>query len=353
LDPASLALVAAMVIAAILIGGTVGACELIGRYKDAPFEAIRNPAALGYIAVNAFAALLAYVLIVKLDWTFGTSGTAAALAQLGVGGFGAMAFFRSSLFNIKVGTTDVAVGPAILFQILLFATDREVDRDRGDKRSESVPAIMKGVSFDLAREGLPTICFELLQNVPVTEQQQFRLVVDALASKTSMSDSMKALSLGLMLMNVVGRDVLEAAVKRLGVEIQGASELSVGVVRQLARVSYTKSYPTLVDICFVLSKYGTPDEQRRRQDEVTKEGDKLKADVNLDNATKVLMLALSLQQRVGDYVLSTALTQLGNSLYADVVEPAEQNVPEPANDEAKTGAPAPEEVSGAAERVAD
>jgi hypothetical protein len=39
--------------ASTLFGGIVGTCELIGRYRDAPAEALRHPASRGYFGVNA------------------------------------------------------------------------------------------------------------------------------------------------------------------------------------------------------------------------------------------------------------------------------------------------------------
>lgn len=332
-----------MLVVAFLIGALVGGCELIGRYKDSPFAALTNRAALGYILVNALAALAAYSLIVAMGWDFGSTGPAVPLVQLSVGSFGAMAFFRSSLFTVKVGTTDVAVGPAIFFQIMLFATDRQVDRDRGETRSLDVTLIMADVSFQLAQESLPNFCFELMQNVPVTEQQQFRLVVDALAAKTKMNDSVKALMLGLMLMNVVGKGVLKSAVDRLGELIKGPKAfpnpvaLKAGTLRQLAQVNFAKAYPTLVDICFTIAQFEAGEEQAKCQVDVMREGLKFDRDPNLDNATKVLMLAISLQKRVGEAVLSTALAQLGSSLYGMATELPKSVTP--ANDLAADNTP--------------
>jgi hypothetical protein len=211
----------------------------------------------------------------------------------------------------------------VLFQILLFATDRKLDRDRGDERSAIVTLIMKGVSFDLAKEALPSFCFELLQNVPLSEQQQFRLVVDALAVKNGMTPSLKAINLGLMLMNVVGREVLKTSVERLGVQIQGARGLSADIVKLLALVDFNKAYPTLISVCFVISEQGEVSVDGKPSTPVTRR-QAVEADLNdviknpeLKNATKVLLLALALQQQVGDDVLLNALKQLGPALKLD------------------------------------
>jgi hypothetical protein len=299
-----------------LFGAMVGSCELIGRYRDAPMEALRNIAAFIYIAVNIVAAIAAYALIVRFGWTFGATPPQVPLVQAGVAGFSAMAFFRSSLFNVRVGDTDVAVGPAILFQILTFATDRAVDRKRGATRSTLIGGIMAGVSFNLARDILPNFCFELMQNVPLEERQNLILKTGALASlpPSGMTDSVKAMQLGLMLMNVVGREVLTIAVRSLGERIQGPSSLSLPIIVKLQNVIFEKAFPALVDCCFVMSKYGTEAEQKARKDSVIHDGTLLGQNPAIDNTTKVTMLALSLQQRVGDAVLLSALVQLDTGL---------------------------------------
>lgn len=295
------------------IGAAVGATEIIARYKDAPFLAVRTGPALLYVAVNALAALFAYVLIVNFNFKFGATEQV-SLVQALVASFGSMAFFRSSLFSMKVGETDVAVGPAIFFQVLLFATDRACDRRRAKPRSADVNRIMKGVSFELARDALPTFCFELMQNIPASEQQQFRLVIDALASSTRMRDSVKVLNLGLMLMNAVGQQVLEAAVNALGEKIQGPAKLELEVFTALQRADFNKAYPLLVDIAFIMSKYGTPDEQKAAKQAVLDEIKPLTERNDLDNGSKMTQLGLSLQQKVGDTILLAAIAHIAGGI---------------------------------------
>jgi hypothetical protein len=329
-------------VATALFGAIVGGCELIGRYRDAPFDALCNLAAFAYVAVNAAASASAYLIIVRMGWGFDASDAAKPMVQAAVASFGAMAFFRSALFNVKVGETDVAVGPAILFQILLFATDRAVDRDRGQARSDLAADIMRGVSFALAKEALPNFCFQLMQNVPLDEKEKFRQAVTALGAvpQSDMRDSVKALSLGLMLMNMVGKQVLKTAVQSLGERIQGPSALELPVLGLLRGVAFAKAFPTLVDVCFVMSKFGSDEDQAKRKAAVMVDGKRLAEDTTLDNATRVTMLALSLQQRVGDAVLVSALAQLDPALYDRAARPS----PEPTVTTVAAGASAPNVV---------
>jgi hypothetical protein len=207
-------------VAVALIGGLVGLGELVARYRDAPGSALRNAAAGLYVGINAAAALAALGLIHAFDWTFGAEqGEALRWTRVLVAGFGAMALFRSSLFIVRAGEQDVGVGPSGFLQVVLNAADRGVDRLRAGARAGEVSRAMEGVSFDKASEALPSYCLALMQNASEDEKvalaNQVRLLRDA-----HMEDRAKSLALGLALMNVVGRGVLEAAVGTLRDEIR-------------------------------------------------------------------------------------------------------------------------------------
>jgi len=202
------------------LGGLVGAAELVARYRDAPARAIRSQPALFYVTVNAAAAAAALGLVRAFDWQFGMEGAEEVRwTQVLVAGFGAMALFRSSLFVVRAGDQDVAVGPQSVLQIILTAADRSVDRLRGGARARRVASIMQGVSYDLAKDALPVLCLALMQNVPAEEQKALGLSLGALEQNTNIGPAAKILPLGLALMNVVGEDVLAGAVDTLRPQI--------------------------------------------------------------------------------------------------------------------------------------
>jgi hypothetical protein len=130
-----------------------------------------------------------------------------------------MAIFRSSLFIVRAGDQDVGVGPSGFLQVVLTAADRAVDRRRAGARAGEVSRAMDGVAFAKAAEALPSYCLALMQNASEDEKvalaNQVTLLRDA-----HMEDRAKSLALGLALMNVVGRGVLEAAVLALRDEIR-------------------------------------------------------------------------------------------------------------------------------------
>ena len=122
------AIVIGLTYAAAGFGAAVGATELISRYKDAPATVVGGVPGLLYLALNAAASLIAFVVIRAMGWRFGVSGTGDSNALLAtqflVASFGAAALFRTSLFTVKAGNQDIGVGPSAALTIALAAADR-------------------------------------------------------------------------------------------------------------------------------------------------------------------------------------------------------------------------------------
>lgn len=199
-----------------LIGAMVGATELMSRYPDSPFRAVRNLSGFFYTLLNAIGAVLALYFIQRFNWDFGLTSmmteVQVELTQTMAAAFGAMSILRSSLFNVRVGDHDLAVGPAAVLQVLLSATDRQVDRMRAEQRSEAIKKAMAGIdSYAQIKIALPTHCMALMQNVSADEEKQIRQVADNI-EKLEIADCLKVLNLGLVLMNIVGDGVLKTAV---------------------------------------------------------------------------------------------------------------------------------------------
>jgi hypothetical protein len=199
------------------LGALVGSGELVSRYRDAPAGALRTGPALFYILINIAASIAALFVIRVFNWHFGvTSGDAPVRwTQVGIAGTGAMALFRSSLFTVHVGDRDVAVGPISFLQVFRDAADRAVDRLRAQARSATVAKLMEGIDYRKAFEGLPPYCLALMQNVPDEDQQKMLQALALLDKDPSIDPAIKVRILGLQLMNVVGPNVLTAAVDSL------------------------------------------------------------------------------------------------------------------------------------------
>ena len=152
-------------------------------------------------------------------WTFGAGASVARWTQVLVAGLGAIALFRTSLFTVRAGDKDIGVGPATFLQIFRDAADRAVDRLRAQARSRLVGELMAGIDYGKASTGLTPYCVELMQNVPDDETQKALKAVELLNGEP-IDDAIKARILGLHLMNLVGPDVLTAAVEALRDELK-------------------------------------------------------------------------------------------------------------------------------------
>ena len=288
----------------LFIGGMVGSTELMSRYKDAPFRPLLSLPGLVYVALNGGAAILAYYLLGALgvDLSAGNDEAKERIYRVMLASLGAMAFFRSGLFTLRLGDSDVPVGPNLILQVLLNALDRTYDRVRAAPRSVEASRIMAGISFELAQEALPTFCFNLMQNVADDELEEIGREVGELAQATSMSDEAKSLILGLALLNVVGEKTLQSAVWSLGGSIRGSQVLSVELLAALAKTDPAMVVQHLPRVVRTLV-----DPQSRRMQEA--DFSEINA-LELPNENKAIILTHVLVRYYGERSVTTALSSL-------------------------------------------
>ena len=74
---------------------------------------------------------------------------------------------------------------------------------------------MRNMTFDEIKTALPSICFGLMQNLNDESLDNARAELENLIKDLNLDDDTKIKCLGLTLMNVVGPNVLEDAVKVL------------------------------------------------------------------------------------------------------------------------------------------
>lgn len=302
----------------VAVGGLVGSTELMSRYRDAPFAPLISAPGLFYVGLNAIASALAYFLLGALTDQFSDTSTKTQIYRVLLASVGAMAFFRSGLFTIRLGDDDVPVGPNLILQVLLAALDRTYDRIRAAPRSREAARIMAGVSFELAAPALPSFCFNLMQNVSDEEQDA---VADELAAldTTTMNDESRTLILGLTLVNVVGTKTLQEAVDALGGSIRGFKKLSIETLANMAR--QRDSAATIANLANVVRAL-CPSEYRHIDAKKIEEIDKL----GIDPDSKVVLLVHALIRHYGEDVVNNALASM---MVADTVPPAPGPPPPP------------------------
>jgi len=301
-----------------LFGAVVGASEIVSRYKDAPLDALKTVPGMFYIAINAFAAVAAFALIRHFNWLeaapaqAGTSPASATdpattlIVQSMIAGFGAMTFFRSSLFTVRVGNADVEVGPAGFLKVILEATDRECDRQRAGPRAEAIRNLMREIDFAKSRDALPSLCFGLMQNVSQDEQRAFGAFLADLNAST-MDETFKVNSLGLALMNIVGERVLEQAIGVIRHNIAQeprALILTIETLGLIRKFDFDGTADELVDYCQALA-----DTAEGVRAEVQDHLQRLKQH-SAKAGTKSLMLCSLLVRRYGEGVVVSGLRAL-------------------------------------------
>lgn len=212
----------------VLLGSSVGFAELVSRYRDEPWKATASRSALAYVSVNAVAALAALVLVKIFGYAFGQTDPSKVRAmQVLVAGFGAIALFRTSLFVVRVDDKDFGIGPMTVLQVLLTATDRDVDRRRAVERAEEVARALRGLTFQQVCTALPRYALTLMQNVTEEERQRVLAAAEQIA-RSDMEDVVKVNCLGLKLMDIVGHTVLLTAAETLNTQV-----LQMGVLGEV------------------------------------------------------------------------------------------------------------------------
>jgi hypothetical protein len=217
-------------VAVFFIGMLVGAGEIVARYRDAPESALWTISALIYVGINAAAGVVVLLIIQSFHYVEVADAMQTRIRQGLLAGFGAMAFFRSSVFTVRVGESDVAIGPAAFLQVVLRATDRAVDRIRAKARAEIITKCMNGIAFDRSYSALPAFCLQLMQNVSSDEYYEVGKAIKSLKDSPELDDDTKVKNLGLILLNVVGESVLTTAIDKIGQQLHKTIAIKVDPV---------------------------------------------------------------------------------------------------------------------------
>lgn len=215
-------------LAAMAIGGLVGAVEILGRYRHAPFRAVMTWNGLLYILINIGAAWAAYYMLDAFE-VFKSTTVAKDLTQILTAGFGSLVFMRSSVFKVRVGDTDIGIGPAAILDTLLLVADRGVDRGEAVARAQDVTELVSHVSNPVVvAKMLTRYSLALMQNVDEKASQDLGEAITKIMTDPEIPDAIKIDIVALRLGVVVGPDVLEAAVAALGDRLISSSPPPIG-----------------------------------------------------------------------------------------------------------------------------
>ena len=197
-----------------LVGLVVGAVEILQRYRDAPFRAIFNLWAVGYVLLNAAISYGAFWVVFHWAGTpspapSGESNTLQLLGLSATAGFGGAALIRARFTSIRLPNgQEFGIGPAIVIETLLSVIDRQLDRQLATARYDTVHKLMQGIDFEKAKLRLPKELFLAMQSIPEDEAAQVARPIDEIASMDGLSSQDKSYLLGYCLLDLVGKDFL-------------------------------------------------------------------------------------------------------------------------------------------------
>jgi hypothetical protein len=203
----------------ILFGILVGLSELINRYPDEPKKILVSLTAINYMLLNGVSSIIAFYIIDQ----YGTSFLNIPLDDIKkvmIASFSSMLFLRSSVFTMKVGSQDVAIGPSAILTIIMNCIDRTYDRERAEERARSIEVIMKRIDYTKAKKDLPLVCLSLMQNLSLEEQTRLATELSSLETGDTKFSKTKSVVLGLTIVKYTGPNALKEAIKILGSEIE-------------------------------------------------------------------------------------------------------------------------------------
>ena len=202
-------------------GAVAAVGELLSRYRDAPWRAIRQFPGLLYLVVNAASGIFGVWAVYLLNLKFGLTDEAAIRwARVLAGGFSSLAIFRSSVFVVKAGDKDIPIGPAAALQAFLASLDRAVDRSNAARRARFVADVLPPALQLPAKRlrFLTSYCLGLMQNVTAEEQKQVRLLIDGVLADAKLTLHQKLVLVCLQLLPFIGFDLMTAAVEQVKAE---------------------------------------------------------------------------------------------------------------------------------------
>lgn len=196
-----------------LLGLLAGFGELLSRYRT--FERMLNVFSLLYMLINFLAAVLVYELIEIYKINLGSLGEH-QIGKILFAGLGAMAFLRSSFFNVKLANDKVIeVGPAAFLAIFLDAAQRQFDQLISGDNITFMGQLMSELNFLSASKDLPILILSSMRVLSQDEQRELSNDILKLVNDTNSTTEVKNIALGTLLYKYTGRKQLRCAVTEL------------------------------------------------------------------------------------------------------------------------------------------
>ena len=162
----------------ILFGISVGAAEVIARYRDEPFLATISGPGVSYLILNGLISAAAYGILVYYKGKIFPVLEEDGLLTSIVAGFGSMIVMRSKLFNFKTeGGEEYAVGPDAVISTFLKSVDRRIDRNRSSARQKLVYEEIHQIKYPSKAPEFLRISLASYQNLSDAEKKELNDVI--------------------------------------------------------------------------------------------------------------------------------------------------------------------------------
>jgi hypothetical protein len=203
-------------ILSIAFGVSVGAAELLGRYRDEPQLAVASLPGFGYLLLNGLISGIAYGLLVYYkDKIFVGLQNDRLLTSI-IAGFGSMLVMRSKLFSFKTeGGETFAVGPDVVLSTFLRSVDRRIDRNRSAPRQKLVYDSVKTVRNPSLAASFIITSLASYQNLSDSEKSTLSDIIQKVQGQADLPPQLKLMAICFGLLNVAGEGNFKSLMEQL------------------------------------------------------------------------------------------------------------------------------------------
>jgi hypothetical protein len=199
-----------------IFGLSVGAAELISRYRDEPATAAFSLPGMLYLVLNGLISTAAYGLLAYYNDKILPGLSNDSLLTSIVAGFGAMVIMRSKLFNLRTeGGENFAIGPDAVLMIFLKSVDRRVDRDRAASRQVLVYNFVKQVKSPDEAINFVRTSLASYQNLSDTEKADLNDIILKVQADKGLTPQLRFMAICFGLLNISGEKNFTALTSQL------------------------------------------------------------------------------------------------------------------------------------------
>jgi hypothetical protein len=203
-------------ILSIAFGVSVGAAELLGRYRDEPRLAVASGPGFWYLLLNGLISGIAYGLLVHYNDKIFVGLQNDRLLTSIVAGFGSMLVMRSKLFSFKTeGGETFAVGPDAVLSTFLRSVDRRIDRNRSAPRQKLVYDSVKTLRNPSLAASFIITSLASYQNLSDSEKATLSDIIQKVQGQADLPPQLKLMAICFGLLNVAGESNFKSLMEQL------------------------------------------------------------------------------------------------------------------------------------------